>query len=172
MNIFLAVNMLAAIFTFRADTVREAELRYGKLYRDYSWEHKDRYLVILDLGKLNENLSAVRLNRDIAIPFVITMIELRTEGLLNEITSYQGCYNDRQIRETNRPSTHAFGLGCDFNGGPFTEEFVEVWERNGWCWGGRFSKPDPMHFSYGWECPAKRNAKDVAEASRALLLPD
>ena len=65
------------------------------------------------------------------------------------MTQFKGCYNPRPVKGTNYYSLHAYGLACDFNNTRFSKEFVEVWVRNGWCYGGYFTRPDNMHFSYG-----------------------
>ena len=73
---------------------------------------------------------------------------------------YGGCYNYRRISGSSRLSTHAWGAGVDLDpdrnplGTPYTPELgmmpaavIELFEREGWRWGGRFtSRPDCMHF--------------------------
>jgi hypothetical protein len=135
----------------------EAEKRYGKLYWDYSWEQKKKWLTPFNFKDINPNFKTAYINRDMSMAMMVVMAELKERNMLYEITSFNGCYNPRGVRGKRHPSTHAYGLGCDFNafGGPgteFTAEFVNVWERWGFCWGGRFSNRDPMHFSYSWEC--------------------
>jgi hypothetical protein len=63
-------------------------------------------------------------------------------------------YANRDIRGGDTKSYHAFGLAIDVNAlanplgtaGDMPMEVVEEWEREGGAWGGRFSRPDPMHF--------------------------
>ena len=51
-------------------------------------------------------------------------------------------------------SMHAFGLAVDLNvtsnqlgtEGDMDPRVVEIFERWGFAWGGRWSRPDPMHF--------------------------
>lgn len=69
---------------------------------------------------------------------------------------YGGCYVPRFIdRDPSKPlSLHAFGLAIDFNvstnglgtRGDMDPRIVEIFERLGFTWGGRWSRPDPMHF--------------------------
>ena len=156
------LGMLAGIMVvgiklgFRPDTLYQAEQRYGKLYYDYGWKDKDKWLIKFDFGEWSSALENKYgyINRDMFVPLMMVMIHLRYKGLTNEIKGFQGCYNPRGVRgATERPSTHAYGLGCDFNNGPFSEAFIQVWEHYGFCWGGHFTrKRDPMHFSYSWEC--------------------
>lgn len=63
-------------------------------------------------------------------------------------------YSNRDIRGETTKSYHAFGLAVDVNAltnvlgtaGDMPMEVVEEWELEGGAWGGRFSRPDPMHF--------------------------
>lgn len=72
------------------------------------------------------------------------------------LRDYGGCYNPRFIdRDPSKPlSMHAFGLAIDFNTttnalgtrGDLHPEVVAIFERWGFEWGGRWARPDPMHF--------------------------
>lgn len=152
-GIIAAWTVIAGAFTYKAGSVEDAEKRYGKLYRDYTWEEKGKYLYTADLSQFSPVLHNVTVNKEVLLPLVLVLAELKYRGLVDEITEFQGCYSPRAIAGTSRPSTHAYGLGCDFNNGTFTEDFVSVWKSYGWCWGGDFKNNfDPMHFSYSWEC--------------------
>jgi hypothetical protein len=73
---------------------------------------------------------------------------------------YAGCYNFRIIKDSTRLSTHAWGAGIDLdpeknplgkqydeNAGMMPEPVIEIFEAEGWKWGGRFiQRPDCMHF--------------------------
>jgi hypothetical protein len=84
--------------------------------------------------------------------------ELVRRGLRGTITSYAGCY---ARRFTNRDpeqgiSHHTWGIAVDVNvpQNPFgatphqDPRLVRVFERWGFIWGGRFIRPDGMHFEY------------------------
>lgn len=85
--------------------------------------------------------------------------EVESAGLAGEIYQYGGCYVPRFIdRDPSKPlSMHAFGLAVDFNTptnqlgtqGDLDPRVVEIFERWGFVWGGRWSRPDPMHFELG-----------------------
>jgi hypothetical protein len=154
MEIMLTASLAIPVI-YRPATLEQAEERYGKLYLDYSWQNRSKWITKIDFKEWGLSFKVGYINKDMMLPLTTVLDELRTEGLLGELRGFQGCYNPRAIKNTIRPSTHAYGLACDFNNGPFSEEFVEVWERSGFCWGGHFSKPDPMHFSFGWECKPK-----------------
>lgn len=86
------------------------------------------------------------------------LAEIEREDLASSIrpADYGGCYVPRFIdRDPRRPlSMHAFGLAFDINvstnhfgtRGDLDPRMVEVFERWGFAWGGRWSTPDPMHF--------------------------
>lgn len=74
---------------------------------------------------------------------------------------YAGCFEFRKIGGANRLSTHAWGASIDIDseknpqGKPHDESkgmmpmaVVEIFEAEGWKWGGRFSgdRVDCMHF--------------------------
>lgn len=85
--------------------------------------------------------------------------EVESAGLAEEIYQYGGCYVPRFIdRDPSNPlSMHAFGLAIDLNTptnqlgtrGDMDPRVVEIFERWGFTWGGRWSRPDPMHFELG-----------------------
>lgn len=85
--------------------------------------------------------------------------EIEQAGLAAEIYEYNGCYVPRFIdRDPDNPlSMHAFGLAVDLNtptnqlgtAGDMDPRVVEIFERWGFVWGGRWSRPDPMHFELG-----------------------
>ena len=84
--------------------------------------------------------------------------EIEQEGLESkiEVDQYGGCYVPRFIgRDPRRGlSMHAFGLAVDLNvssnyfgtRGDMDPRIVEIFEKWGFLWGGRWSQPDPMHF--------------------------
>jgi len=84
------------------------------------------------------------------------MKTLKTLGLDNEILYTCGAYSPRFIANTSRPSVHSYALAIDFNChlrhvNSFSDEFVKVWEDHGFIWGGRWRKPDYMHFQFTQE---------------------
>jgi hypothetical protein len=93
------------------------------------------------------------------------------EKLPNDMTQYlvpsSGTYNCRVIAGTKRLSVHAYGAAIDLNakfgdywqwakakGGKFAWknriplEIVEVFERHGFIWGGKWYHYDSFHFEY------------------------
>ncbi len=85
--------------------------------------------------------------------FVINTID--REGLGNLLPFYGGGFAFRPKRGVEgQYSLHAFIAGWDFNPetnrlgeiGDMDPRIVEIFELNDYVWGGRFSRPDWMHF--------------------------
>lgn len=103
-------------------------------------------------------LGTVRCHR-LMIPRLNAAMEaIQDAGLARLIRpgDYGGCYVPRFIdRDPSKPlSLHAFGLAVDLNvstnglgtAGNMDPRIVEIFERLGFTWGGRWGRPDPMHF--------------------------
>jgi hypothetical protein len=95
----------------------------------------------------------------LVIPLVRGAIdELQRRGLAHEINSFAGCYSPRFIARDPGAgiSHHAWGIAIDINvpENPLGAEptmdrrVVEVFERWGFTWGGRWLVPDGMHFEF------------------------
>lgn len=86
------------------------------------------------------------------------IVDLGLDHLIDP-SQYGGCWVARHIDwRPDRPlSMHAWGLAIDFNvstnqlGATPTMDprIVEVFDRWGFVWGGRWSRPDGMHFELG-----------------------
>jgi hypothetical protein len=86
------------------------------------------------------------------------LAEIQRTGLAKHIRpqEYAGCYVPRFIeRDPSRPiSLHTWGIAVDLNvptnqmgtHGDMHPGVVAAFERWGFRWGGRWSRPDPMHF--------------------------
>lgn len=80
------------------------------------------------------------------------------QGCAHEVTSFDGCYNNRVIRGGQRLSLHAFGAAVDLSAERlplgsdkrFSDKFIKIWTDRGWTYGGDFKgRKDPHHFEYG-----------------------
>lgn len=89
------------------------------------------------------------------------------EDLIRYLVPISGIYNCRPIAGTGRLSVHAFGAAIDINArfGDYWQwtkqpegalawrnriprEIVEIFERHGFIWGGRWYHFDSLHFEY------------------------
>lgn len=74
---------------------------------------------------------------------------------LDSLITFDGCYNIRKIRGASvNLSIHSWAAALDFNAfrnglgekPTFSKAFVDIWKRNGFIWGGDFTRKDGMHF--------------------------
>ena len=103
-------------------------------------------------------LGRVRCNRALLGALAGAMGELRQRDLarLVDPDAYAGCWNPRLTRGGGGVSRHAWGAAVDLNvaGNPTglasaqDPRLVEVMERWGFTWGGRWLVPDPAHFEW------------------------
>ena len=87
--------------------------------------------------------------------------------MIRYLVPMSGIYNCRPIAETNRLSVHAFGAAIDINAkygnywlwskradgtivwrNQISQRIVEIFERHGFIWGGRWYHFDSLHFEY------------------------
>lgn len=104
-------------------------------------------------------LGSVTCHRILLPQLYAALAEIEGAGLGDAIYQYNGCYVPRFIdRDPDKPlSMHAFGLAFDINtptnqlgtAGDMDPRVVEIFEKWGFVWGGRWSRPDPMHFELG-----------------------
>ena len=104
-------------------------------------------------------LGSVTCHRLLVPQLHAALTEIEAAGLGDLIYQYGGCYVPRFIdRDPTKPlSMHAFGLALDVNTptnqlgttGDMDPRVVEIFEKWGFTWGGRWSQPDPMHFELG-----------------------
>lgn len=105
-------------------------------------------------------LGVVRCHRAILGPLRGTLGELARRGLGDRIdpADYGGCFSPRFANRSPDAgiSHHSWGIAIDVNvsGNLFGREptmdprVVEVFERHGFTWGGRWLIPDGMHFEF------------------------
>jgi hypothetical protein len=129
----------------------------GKLV-DVVWlpKHGGKKLKITAVNGVADKLKAVSADLD-ALP----------DSFVKYLTPSGGTYNCRVIAGTTRPSVHGNGAAIDINvawsdywrnhqpvGGKYPYknripwEIVEIFERHGFIWGGKWYHYDTMHFEY------------------------
>jgi hypothetical protein len=92
----------------------------------------------------------------VADPMEGAFREVHRRGLWTLLEDWGGCYNDRTARGLGKKSTHAWGIAVDVaaNSNPLgrkpklDKQIVAIFEDHNFLWGGRWSRPDGMHFQY------------------------
>lgn len=104
--------------------------------------------VELEIGVIPKRLYC---NLDMIAPLSKAFIKT---GRVNELKTFDGCFNIRKKRGSMTQSLHSWGVAVDVNaqwnqmGKPSTlsKEFVKCFTDAGFEWGGTWTKPDAMHF--------------------------
>jgi D-alanyl-D-alanine carboxypeptidase len=125
---------------------------------DVTWlpKHGGTKLKMTAVNGVAEKLTAVSAALD-ALP----------DSFVKYLTPTGGTYNCRTIAGTTRPSVHGNGIAIDINvawsdywrnakpvGGKYVYknripwEIVEIFEKHGFIWGGKWYHYDTMHFEY------------------------
>lgn len=103
--------------------------------------------------------NQIDIHRIVAPVLVATWAEVVRLGLHKKIRTFAGSWVPRhQLHNATKPlSTHSWGCAIDFDARwngygvramKINLEFVKVFERFGWEWGGRWTSKDGMHFQY------------------------
>ena len=119
----------------------------------------------------NHGGGTVRVTSVNGVADQLTQVSHELDALPSPLIQYlvpmAGIYNCRPIAQTNRLSVHAFGAAIDINTkfsdywlwakkpdgsiawrNRIPREIVEIFERHGFIWGGRWYHFDTMHFEY------------------------
>ncbi len=105
----------------------------------------------LEMGKIPKRLYC---NKDLINPLEQAFTNLISRGVIGQLESWDGCFNIRTKRGGTTSSLHSWGIAVDVNAASnrfgqkpsLSPEFVACFEDAGFEWGGRWTKPDGMHF--------------------------
>lgn len=105
----------------------------------------------LEIGVIPKKIYC---NRDLVQPLSRAFQELIRTGHVNELKTWDGCFNIRKKRGGSTMSLHSWGIAIDVNAfsncfgcAPrLSPGFVKCFTDNGFEWGGTWRKPDGMHF--------------------------
>jgi hypothetical protein len=72
------------------------------------------------------------------------------------VQTFDGCYNDRTVTNSQKVSTHAWGIAVDINAATnrlgarpqLNPDIVAIGRDHQLVWGGAWTRPDGMHFQY------------------------
>lgn len=111
----------------------------------------------LPLGwDLEREVSRIRCHQKLVALFEATFFSIHHLGLWPLLKTFDGCFAWRPQRGSSRISTHAWGISIDINAGSnqlgtagdMSLQLIRAFEGQGFFWGGRFGRPDPMHFQF------------------------
>lgn len=147
----------------RVKTYDEAVKRYGVILNG-KWQNERYFMVFFrvppEITSVNRDFpSRIYCNVDMLAALTNAFQNLIDRGLEGQLKTFDGCFNIRNVRGSNRMSTHSYGLAIDLNAAEnglgekpaLTREFVSCFVDAGFAWGGDFERMDGMHFSYAWE---------------------
>lgn len=128
-------------------TSHEALMRYGDPNREAAMTLFNNTVG----GKIPPRIYC---NKDLVKPLSVAFELIKSRGLLDQITEWNGCFCIRQKRGSASTSLHSWGLAIDINastnkfGKPpnMSQELVKAFKDAGFDWGGSWKKPDGMHF--------------------------
>jgi hypothetical protein len=105
----------------------------------------------LEIGMIPKRIYC---NVDLVQPLSRAFQELIRTGHVNELKTWDGCFNIRKKRGGSTMSLHSWGVAVDLNAyancfgctPKLSPGFVKCFTDNGFDWGGTWRKPDGMHF--------------------------
>ncbi len=166
----LGEHGLAPAVNFDPGRIRYAPL-YKKMYGDCHTAGFTANLVnvVWLPSKYGKNLKFSKINgAAAALQQVSDELDKLPQRFLAYLRPTQGTYNCRLVAGTNRESTHGLGIAIDIAAAhshywqwskpdadgrfPYRNEIpweiVEIFEKHGFIWGGKWYHYDTMHFEY------------------------
>lgn len=155
------------------------EFFFKKMYGGNPGEVEKKLVPVRWLPKtVNKILLVTTVNGvDKKLQEISNQLEKKTH-LHKYIDNPAGTYNWRKISGTERLSPHCFGIAIDINAKPYADywkwnhpgekneilryhnripwEIVEIFEKHGFIWGGKWYHYDTMHFEYRPELLIRR----------------
>jgi len=105
----------------------------------------------LEIGVIPKRIYC---NKDLVEPLKKAFQELIRTGYVNELKTWDGCFNIRKKRGLSSMSLHSWGIAIDVNAfenglgqtPKLSAGFVKCFTDNGFDWGGVWKRLDSMHF--------------------------
>jgi hypothetical protein len=128
-----------------------------RVYQVLGHPEKEKDMVVwdvpseLELGVIPKKIYC---NTRMIIPLRDAFTAILQNDLLEELKTWDGCFNIRQKRGATSWSLHSWGLAIDINAAwnrfgevpTMSDDLVHCFTSNGFDWGGEWTKPDGMHF--------------------------
>jgi hypothetical protein len=132
-------------------------INWKQCIEKYGPPEKERHLVLwdvpteLEIGVIPKRIYC---NKDLIQPLHLAFHNLIQRSLVHELKTWDGCFNIRRKRGNNSPSLHSWGIALDVNAAwngfgkkpSMSAAMIACFIDAGFDWGGKWSKPDGMHF--------------------------
>lgn len=105
----------------------------------------------LEIGVIPKKLYC---NKEMIGPLMQAFSNIIDRGLINELKTWDGCFNVRKKRGLNSLSLHSWGIAIDINAAwnglgktpTMSAKLVKCFTDCGFEWGGTWTRKDGMHF--------------------------
>lgn len=105
----------------------------------------------LEIGMIPKKIYC---NKDMVEPLYNAFKKLISTKAVNELKTWDGCFNIRNKRGLNSMSLHSWGIAIDVNAfenglnqtPKLSPLFVSCFTTSGFDWGGTWTRKDGMHF--------------------------
>jgi hypothetical protein len=105
----------------------------------------------LEIGMIPKKIYC---NKDMVKPLSMAFKKLIDTKAVNELKTWDGCFNIRNKRGLSSYSLHSWGIAVDVNAfenglnqtPKLSKQFVECFTTSGFDWGGTWTRKDGMHF--------------------------
>jgi len=132
-------------------TSQQAQKKYGLP------SQSNPFLILWDIpSELEIGVIPKRIycNKDMVKPLEQAFKNLIERDYVNELKTWDGCFNIRKKRGLNSMSLHSWGIAIDVNAfenglnqePKLSKGFVECFKDAGFDWGGTWTRKDGMHF--------------------------
>lgn len=132
-------------------------LTAGKSLKKYGAPENEKFMVMwdvpteLEIGVIPKKIYC---NRDIVVPLIKAFTHLIETGFVDELKTWNGCFNIRKKITGRSMSLHSWGVAIDVNAAwngynkkpILSKGFVQCFKDAGFDWGGDWKIPDGMHF--------------------------
>lgn len=134
-----------------------------KILARYGHPNAQYQAVYCELWKVSERFpwfptDRIFINKDFRKKLEAAFANLERVGLQGEIKTYDGCFNERKVRDSDdATSLHAWGMAIDLNASTekrgrkdtdWSGRFIAIMTAQGLFWGGHFhTVPDNMHWA-------------------------
>lgn len=132
-------------------TAAQALKKYGQPSASNKWMTLWDVPTELEIGIIPKKIYC---NKDLIEPLSKALRALIVTGCVQELKTWDGCFNIRKKRGLSSMSLHSWGIAIDVNAfenglgkePKLSARFVKCFTDNGFNWGGTWRRKDGMHF--------------------------